>query len=329
VSKSSVSNYLNGKDERLGEATKARIRDAAERLNYSPSLGARRLSTKSASRTIGAVIRHDLGYMFRTRYFTEVMAGIGEACGQLGYRVILVSSLAGRPSEDIEYALSLSRGIVDGFLLFELEENDPYVAAFERSQVPYVCYGRPEDESLSRWVSSDHEGGVAAAVEHLWGHGHRRMALFPGLSGSLIASRRAAGFRDALARLGASADEFLVRYGYSAEADLYPEYLRILSLGAAGPTALVFPQAHLGAYARALEAAGRAASPPAVVLADYFPSDEYETTPYAYLRGHIRQVGLRGAVRLIDGLEGRPVGQGEFFPTELIAGTSCGCGRGA
>lgn len=329
VSKTSVSNYLNGKDARLGEETKARIRRAVEKLNYTPSLGARRLSTKSASHTIGAVVRHDLGYMFKTRYFSEVMGGIGEASGRLGYRVLLVSSLGGNIGEDIEYALSLARGIVDGFLLFELEEADPYVAAFERAQVPYLCFGRPEDKSLERWVSSDHERGIRAAVEHLWGHGHRRLALFPGQRNSLIALRRADAFRRELKRLGGRVGDSPIRFSYSADADLYPEYLRLLSLGAGEPTAFILPQAHLSAYERALETGGRAADPPAVILADYFPADEYEKTDFAYLKGHIHQVGLRGAVRLIDGLEGRPAGAGEYFPCELITGASCGCAGGA
>lgn len=334
VSKTSVSNYLNGKDARLGEETKGRIRQAVEKLNYTPSLGARRLSTKSASRTIGAVIRHDLGYMFKTRYFSEVMGGIGEAAGRLGYRVLLVSSLGGSVAEDIEYALSLGRGIVDGFLLFELEEADPYVAAFERAQVPYLCFGRPEQEGIERWVSSDHEKGIEAAVAHLWGHGHRRLALFPGQRSSLIALHRTAAFRRELERLGGRADDCPIRFAYSTEADLYPEYLRLLSLGTEGPTAFIFPQAHLSAYQRALEAAGRSANPPAVILADYFPADEYEKTDFAYLKGHIHQVGLRGAVRLIEALETRPAGSGaagsapsgEYFPCELILGASCGCG---
>ncbi len=305
VSKTSVSNYLNGRKSRLAEATIARIRETVERLNYSPSLGARRLSSQTASRSIAAIIRHDLGYAFESAFFPQVMKGIGDACAALGYRILLVASMGRSVQEDIDYALSLGRGIVDGFLLFELEENDPYIRAFERSGVPYVCFGRPDDPGVTRWVASDQEGGIVAAVDHLWAHGFRRIALFPGQAGLMVTKLRVEGFRKALAARGGAWDESLIQYGFAPGVDAYPVFSRLLA-GTGGPDAYLIRQVDAASFARALRerkaaarraglrvggatpdapaapvipAAGAGAATdaafvePAVVLADYFPPE--------------------------------------------------------
>ena len=108
---------------------------------------------------------------------------------------------------------------------------------------------------------------------------------------------------------------------------MYPEYVRLLGMKN-GPTAFIFPQVQLPAYRRALDSTGRITNRPAVILADYFPTDEYETTEYTYVKGFVRQIGLHGAERLINKIEGKAAGKGELFPAELVIGTSCGCKTG-
>ena len=48
VSKSTVSNYLNGNFERMSDETKKKIKNAIDELGYTPSLSARRLSSKKS-----------------------------------------------------------------------------------------------------------------------------------------------------------------------------------------------------------------------------------------------------------------------------------------
>ena len=52
VSKSTVSNYLNGNFERMSDETKKNIKNAIDELGYTPSLSARRLSSKNHSKTV-------------------------------------------------------------------------------------------------------------------------------------------------------------------------------------------------------------------------------------------------------------------------------------
>lgn len=323
VSKSSISNYLNGHSERLSEATIRHIRQVMEVLEYSPSLGARSLSTKAGARTFGAILRHDLGYAFNTQFFPLVMRGISEVCTSLGYRLLIVSSMGRSQQNDVDYALSLGQGIVDGFLVFEIEENDPYVTAFTRKKIPHVCFGVPSDKRLTSWVASDQEGGIYQAVVHLWQHGHRRIALFPGQANLLITMHRVEGYRRAVQAMGGAWDPDLVQFSFSPESDPFPDYARILA-APDFPKAFIIPHFHTTAYFRALEQTGRTEAGIALVLADYFPSG-HETVCYSHLNSHIHQVGARGAAKLIDIVSGKPGTGPDLFPVELVIGNTCGC----
>jgi len=73
VSRATVSNYLNGKSARLSEGTRQRIAEVVETLGYRPMLGARRLSSRTRSNTVGLVVRRDLAGAFADPYMTRAM----------------------------------------------------------------------------------------------------------------------------------------------------------------------------------------------------------------------------------------------------------------
>ena len=69
--------------------------------------------------------------------------------------------------------------------------------------------------STSSGVSAvlvDDEAGAAAAVDHLWQRGHRRIGLLAGPTISHSSRRRIAGFKSRLAALGTPAPAELIRY---------------------------------------------------------------------------------------------------------------------
>lgn len=322
VSKTSVSNFLNGKDARLSEATKVRIREVAARLRYTPAIGARRLSNKSKSMTVGVVLRHDLSYTFHTQFFSHVMQGISETGTELGFRLLLVASSADRDA-DVAYCLSLAKGIVDGFLLFEIEDDDPYIAAFESKSVPFVSFGEPRDGRTRAWVASDQRGGTFEATRHLLSHGHRRIALFPGAESLLVSARRVEGYRQALTEAALDFDPSLVYYDIEA-ADRDGRLEAALRVDPA-VDAFVVPHAAAASFAAAMETTGRAAKAPALVLADYFPASDYEPRGYSHIRSSPSDVGRAGMEMLAAIIDGHPPERGLVFPTRLVRGTSCGC----
>jgi len=327
VSKTTVSNYLNGRDSRLSDETKGRIKAVIDRLHYSPSLGARRLSTKDRSYTIGILIRHDLEYAFNTLFFSRVMRGIGDVCDQYGYRAMIVSSQRNPRRDDTDYVLSLGRGIVDGFLIFDVEDHDAYIETFDKVGIPYLCFGRPDGEGYRNWVASDHRGGMVRAVNHLWDHGHRRIALFPGLPKLMVTRHRVDGYREALASRECEFDEALVHYNYSDRYDAAPALARLMD-SPRRPTAFVIPQNLTSSFFAV--AADRGLSVPqdaAVILSEYFAPNAYESVSYAHIKAPVYEVGVGGASKLVALIENEGYAPTpEEFPTELVTGRTCGCG---
>ena len=77
VSKSTISNYLNGNFERMSDETKGKIKKAVEDLGYKPSLSARRLSAKKHSNTVCLAIPRNISHINDTMYYPVVFASIG------------------------------------------------------------------------------------------------------------------------------------------------------------------------------------------------------------------------------------------------------------
>ncbi len=201
VSKATVSHWLNARTGKVSAETRRRLDTVAERLGYRPMLGARRLTSHALSGTVALLVRRDLGSVFADPYFTKVMEGVNRVFSSLGTRGLVVTSPPS-PEEDTEYLLSLARGIVDGFLVFDIEDHDRTLAAFVRHRVPFVAVGQPEGDLLFPWVATDHAGAVAHAVGWLADRGHRQIALESGPETLLLHRHRARGYREAMTARG-------------------------------------------------------------------------------------------------------------------------------
>lgn len=205
VSKATVSHWLNGHWDKLSPETATRLGAVADRLGYRPMLGARRLSSRGRSGTVALLVRRDLAGAFADPFFSQVMAGVGIAFAATGTRGLVVTSPPG-PGEDTEYLLSLARGIVDGFLVFDIEDHDRTVEAFLRHGVPFVAVGQPDGPAGFPWVATDHAGAVAQAVGWLADRGHTAIAFEAGPGTLLVNRHRLEGYRSAMAAWSLSLD---------------------------------------------------------------------------------------------------------------------------
>ncbi len=76
------------------------------------------------------------------------------------------------------YERLAAAGRVDGFLLTDVELDDPRFALLRSAGIPVVLAGRPVGECPFPWVETRHEEGMAAPVEHLAALGHERIGFF-------------------------------------------------------------------------------------------------------------------------------------------------------
>ena len=209
VSPATASRVVSASDYPVSAATRARVLEAAQTLDYVPNALARGLLKSRVP--VVAVIVHDI----TDPYFAEIVRGVEDAASSKGYLVIACSSERDAVRET-SY-VRLLRSIRAAAVVFagsgfddpaSNEEMDRHLAAMRADGAAVVhlsphALGEPE-------VGVDNRAGVAAMVDALVGLGHRRIAFLAGPSALFVARDRLAGYRLGLERAGIEFDESLV-----------------------------------------------------------------------------------------------------------------------
>jgi len=199
VSPQTVSNALNAPDL-LRPQTLERVLQAIEELGYRPHRAAQTLRTRS-SRLIGYGIRPTPPGT-SAPVMDRFLHALSQTADEAGYRILLFASPPGSAGlKGYEELLDLHS--VDGFVLSGTERGDRRQAWLEKRDVPFVGFGRMwSGRQIGDWVDVDGASGTDAAVEHLVGLGHRRIAFLGWPRGSGAGDDRALGWQRAMRRHG-------------------------------------------------------------------------------------------------------------------------------
>lgn len=192
VSKSTVSHALSGKRP-ISEETRQRIQQAVEALGYRPDPVARRLAMGGRSRGIGFVYPLFVPQVagLELRY----VASAAQVINAADYAFLLLTHLD-RSSQHLERLAS--SGLVDGFILMQVQMHDPRVQFLQRLGIPFVLIGRCADNTGLAFVDAEIEVGIRQCVDHLVGLGHRHLAfLYQDDPEFGYAARAAWAYRDA------------------------------------------------------------------------------------------------------------------------------------
>lgn len=189
---------MNGRPG-VSEATRERVRRAAEQLGWQPHAGGRALARARASRSDSSTrsLRDSSPPIPSSRASSPGSGGAGERGSSLLLRVIAEGT-----DEAQVYRTLAGSGMVDGFVLTDVRRRDPRPGWAEELGVPVVVLGRPGRARACGWIWIDDNGGVGAAVDHLVALGHRRIAHVSGPELYLHARARALAWRRALRRHG-------------------------------------------------------------------------------------------------------------------------------
>jgi LacI family transcriptional regulator len=182
----------------LKPETVARVSKAAVQLGYSTNTLARGLRT-SRSQTVG-VLLPDLN----NPLFPPIVRGIEDALLPRGYTALLASTDNDVDRESVYFQALLSRQ-ADGFIIATARDEDAVLDQARRHGVAVVLINRTDNTRDFPLVTGDDREGVRAAVEHLAGLGHRRIAHLAGPDGVSSATVRRSAFRETIANLGLSA----------------------------------------------------------------------------------------------------------------------------
>jgi DNA-binding LacI/PurR family transcriptional regulator len=304
----------------VSEATRQRVVAASRVLGFEPDRLARSLRTR-ASLFVGVIVPD-----VATVFYAAALKGAQCVFESAGYQLLVMDSERD-PDREAANLRTLLAHRVDGILLATS-------GGFEAvAGVPVVFFDQVVFGAGTGNVALDNRGGVKLLVQHLIGHGHRRIAFVGAPTGLTSASERRDGFLGALQAAGREASDNDVRLGDAVWSEASGERaMREHLTRAEPPTAVVAASDTLAIGALRAIRAARLDVPGDVALVS-FDDPAYGDLldpPMTALTRHDRELGERAARLLLRALaNGDAVGSAEVrVPVKLIARRSCGCGDG-
>ncbi|GGH68084.1 LacI family transcriptional regulator [Compostibacillus humi] len=170
VSKSTVSQYLNGRYEYMGADTRERIKQAVEELGYRPNTIARSLKKKK-TKTIGVILANIL-YSFSTK----VIRAIEDVCNREGYQVIICNA-DDNPSKEKWYIEMLLAKQVDGIIAIPTKSNIDLYRKLKERNYPLVFVDRYIDGLDISTMMLHNEKAAKMCVDELTDNGYERIAM--------------------------------------------------------------------------------------------------------------------------------------------------------
>lgn len=197
VSITTVSRVLSGSTHPVSQATRARVLEAAESLNYSPNVLAQAMVTQ-ATRIVGVIIGDATD-----PYFAAIVRGIEDVARKHGYLVIVCNSDR-VPDIEFQYLNTLRSYRTDGVLFAGGGLTDEtYLKRVGQALKDFqsrgaVCVSLAKHLFPSYAVLFDNEQMVKDAVNYLVGLGHRAIAYISGPELLTTTSLRLKGYQAAL-----------------------------------------------------------------------------------------------------------------------------------
>ena len=326
LSPTTVSRALNGYPE-VNAETRARVSEAAAKLNYQPNMRAKGLAT-GRTHAIGHVIALSNSHEIVNPVFADFISGAGEVYARAGYEMVL--RVVADEDEPNAYRSLIARGAVDGVIVHAPKTDDPRIALLSELGVPFVVHGRTTAADVPySWVDMNNQRAFRRAAEFLIDLGHTRVALINGLEWMDFAARRRKGYLQALATAGITPDPALMRSAEMTEPFGYRAGIEMMRLPDP-PTAFI-TSSMLVAYGlrRALVDQGlRLGRDVSVVSHDddlsYLPNGG-EVALFTATRSPVREAGRRAAemvLQLVDAPGSGPMTC--LLEAALIVGDSTG-----
>lgn len=199
VSLATASRVLSGSDYPVKEDLRQRVLKVAAELDYVPNANARGL-LRGRSSTVGVLVG-DVSDPF----FSGMVGGIHEVAGKAGYMVTVVNTFR-EPSGELDTVRRLRSQRVDILIVAGSGLDDEvYTEQLERSLRAFLAGGNAAvlighheiaDDLNIAHVHFDNRRAAREMAEHLYGLGHRRVALLTGEPKLLSMRDRALGFED-------------------------------------------------------------------------------------------------------------------------------------
>lgn len=312
VSRAAVSKVLRNAYG-VSDSMRERVTTAMTELQYRPRIAARAMRGRTF--TIGIEIPD-----FGNQFFTRMLSGAMSALAGTPYQVVIAPAEAGS-REGLRAIEALVDRQVDGVIAVSPRVDQQ---ALERiaASTPVVMFGRYDTSDDYDTVAGDDVAGTAAAMGHLFGLGHRRIAHLTlpesDASDSSPHGVRLREYRAAMATAGCADHELVLRSDEGQDA-AYGAISAALRDGAA--MTAVFA-AHDELAIGALRAVAETGSDLSIVGYDDVPIAAHPALGLTTVHQPGDEMGARAIGLLLERVSGRTEPQHEVFVPELRVRTS-------
>jgi len=230
VSTATVSRTINGSNK-VTPATAERVRKAIEALHFYPNTNARSLGSGRSS--LYGLIISDITNPF----FPELVRAFEDIAVENGQEV-LIANTNYDPARMESCVIRMIQRKVDGVAIMTSEMEERLVKVLNHRDIPLVFMDVGEPGPGVSRVQVDHAAGIAMAMDHLVGLGHRTIAFISGPLDLFSARTRYHAFEASLKRHGLSRDAKLIREANHRADGGHDAMQQILESGAK-PTAVM------------------------------------------------------------------------------------------
>ncbi|WP_422769140.1 LacI family DNA-binding transcriptional regulator [Plantactinospora sp. WMMC1484] len=319
VSRATVSRVMNGSPTVAAELA-ARVRAAAEALNYEPSLVARSLALGRTS-TVSLIVPDLSNPMFQ-----DVLRGLSHAAAGCGHRLLVAESNENVAEEAILAVEARRRS--DGLVLASPRVPEAELRALSDRLAPLVLLNRDLPGSVIPSLSVDYAAGIAAIVAHLRSLGHRRLVYLAGPAASTSNRERQAALH-----AGCAAEPVCALTELPCGATFDDGYAAARSILRTGATAVVAfnDMVAFGALSGLHELGIGVPRDLSVAGFDDIPFARYTTPPLTTASIPRNELGRQAWERLWALMNGGPAGHNVHFQPRLLVRESTGpvpAGRG-
>jgi LacI family transcriptional regulator len=317
VSRTTVSHVIN-ETRFVEEATRQRVLQAIEELDYYPNAAARSLTTKRTG-TIGVVIS-DAANLF----FSELLLGVEDILRPESYALIVCNTdeILEREARYLDLLLSQR---VEGLIAAATSQRWTALAEADIRHTPIVSVDRTFEGSDVPFVGVNNQHGAYLGAQHLIERGHRQLGILAGFPRLSTMRERLAGFRQALAEHEIPLPEdWILTSPLSIEAGR--EATRQILSSPKRPTALFMNNnlLSLGALLAIKDLGLHCPEDIALAGFDDHPWASVSDPPLTVVRQPTRELGQIAARMLLDLIKGQPLAESRvILECELIVRQSC------
>lgn len=310
VHPSTVSRVLHDSDRAaVRPETRERILNVARELRYRPNVLARGLKT-AATATFGMLVPS-----LKNPVYADIVRGAVTEAARRGYVMVLTED----DSTVTEQAWDrlVEEGRIDGIIVASAAPGNPILQLVSGSRVPYVFVNRRVPGSGRNVYMREGDAGRLAA-EHLIGLGHVALGQIAGPLGLDTASRRAAGFSDAVVSAGLALPA-LVEAPFE-ERGAFEAMGRLLQ-SRARPTGVYVSNLNqaIGSLACVRRTGLRVPDDLSLITYDDDPLAEFLEVPLTAIRMPLGELGAAAIGALAAQIDGEPAKDLEVMtPPELV-----------